>query len=209
TLLNAEYQTRQLGEWIEITFEAPSRVAQIEFYDPGLEIQEEQRTYKFSWVSEHPVASFQYKVQQPVDTDGLIINGQFAQALLQPDGLNYAFTEPRTVSPQELMEIDLTYNKNSNTLTVAQFAPPASQEDLQQDSTSKPPVNWLPILLYLTGGGLIAFGILNLRKPKNAKSGRKRRRASKQSTQQFCHQCGTSAQQEDQFCRECGTKLRI
>lgn len=214
-LVNAEYTMEEDGDWTKISITANSTYIHVEYYDPGLDKNGIDRNFEFNWLGDHPVKVLQYKVQQPPDATNMKLSLPMSAPVAQ-DGLNYYFAELSDLGIGENQSLSISYNKESNALTVESKV----QQDETQAESSTPlsqQINYRWVLAAIAVG-LIAYGVYNslqVNKPKKRSS---RKSASKRSRRTvkgpkveniFCHSCGAGGGKNDKFCRECGEKLRV
>jgi hypothetical protein len=59
------YSVEPEGTWRELVLTTSSNELYIEYYDPSIVTNEEERSYDFSWISDYPIEKLVVKVQQP------------------------------------------------------------------------------------------------------------------------------------------------
>ena len=64
-LYNLAYSVEPEGTWREIVLSTSSNELYIEYYDPSIVTNEEERSYSFSWISDYPIDKLIVKAQQP------------------------------------------------------------------------------------------------------------------------------------------------
>lgn len=231
-LFSVDYKTENEGDWRIVTFTATLREVQIEYYDPNLEQDGDQRKFRFNWSGDYDIEQMIMQVQLPVGaTDMRITPGPVSSQVLG-DGMTYYFKEIGSVTKGQTFSINLAYQKKSDLLSVeslqVQPSAPLSPTNTWQDQLQAA----LPWLFPKDGSNQIlpwALGILALalifgggywywrsgREEPVAKRRRGRRPAAATATPQtleaggvYCHQCGKRASPGDVFCRSCGTRLR-
>ncbi len=57
------YQRQVEGDWAVLTFTAQSSIIQLEYYDPGLSKQGDQRSFTYTWSGDYAVNTFQLIAQ--------------------------------------------------------------------------------------------------------------------------------------------------
>jgi hypothetical protein len=220
-LVNLEYEINSDGVWSTIQMVASFPELQIEYYDPGLQIDGTQRNFSFEWYGQYAVAQSTVEVQQPLDTTDISLSPGPVRSETAADGLSYIIKEVGALSKGQNFKIELSYNKSSQALTISQLpvqpSAPLTTEPGWQDRMAVS----LPWILGVAGVLLIAGGALwywqTGRQPRANTT--KRGRASQKTTEYtndpvdeqvvYCHQCGKRASAGDRFCRSCGTRLRV
>lgn len=220
-LVNLDYEINSDGVWSTIQMVASLPELQIEYYDPGLQIDGTQRTYSFEWFGDYAVTQSSVEVQQPLDTTDISLSPGPVRSQIAADGLSYLIKEVGALSQGQNFEIELSYNKSSEALTISQLpvqpSAPLTTEPSWQDKMAEA----LPWILGIAGVLLIAGGAVwywqTGRQPQTTPT--RRGRASRKSTEFadspvdkraiYCHQCGKRASAGDRFCRSCGTRLRV
>jgi hypothetical protein len=219
-LFSVDYNRQVNGEWSLISFTATMPQFQLEYYDPSLVKENNQRHYEYRWLGDYAIDQLIVRVQQPAGATDMRISPNMGSGLTGDDGLIYFSTDIGSISQGDGFTISLDYQKEGDALTsgnlqVEPSAPINSSAPGRIDLTSTLP--WaLGILglLLIAGGGWWYWqsGREEVTEPK-----RRRRRVaagpSQPTTQTsdgaiYCHQCGKRAEPSDRFCRACGTRLR-
>lgn len=233
-LLNTPYTTTPLGDDLAIVLQTDALEFRVEYYDPGLTFQENERAYTFQWLADYPVQGVAVRVQQPANASGLTLEPTFTSAGVGEYGLNYHVAALGPLTIGQALTVQLAYQKSTATLSVDAVgaASPSTTNTPAQAPASLSP--WL--VVGLSGGTLLLVGGLiwyarSGSRPRSRKSAshsasapRRRgpveasvpeqpRRASPGAqthpAARFCTHCGQPAEASDQFCRKCGTKLRV
>jgi hypothetical protein len=217
-LLNAEYDYQVVGEMAEIMLIADNANIHIEYYDPGLQIDGDQRHFDYTWQGDYAVNRLAFEVQQPTGASQLQTIPPLGAGQVSSDGLTYYRAEFNALDAGQTFELSLDYAKSSDTLTAGQSQPPVSAtEPVQADA----PIDWVQILPWvgvIIGLGIVAFGAYRFWQASKAESsahshkptkrGGRRKAAGSGGKRVFCHECGTQSQPGDSFCRNCGARLR-
>lgn len=220
-LVYAEYTYDVVGDWGYVDVSASSTNLQIEYYDPGLVIDGSQRTFGYTWPGDYAVNELNVQVQQPPEARNVSISPSLGSGSTAGDGLVYYQASLGSLASGEGFDLELSYEKDTDTLTVTQLQPSQPQPTQAQPATGETSdlsdiLPWLGV-----GGGvvLIGFGVYRYWQTANADaavSKPKRHRRRKPGTSEapaagvaaYCHQCGTRAQGGDRFCRNCGAQLK-
>jgi hypothetical protein len=217
-LLVAESTRNVDGERATILINMPSLEGQLEYY-ADLTLEGSRRNFLFAWPGGVAADSFSYEVQRPVGVLQLEIKPPPDRQRVGGDGLTYAWVEHGPLEVTERPVIELSYEKESMTLTAQALQPsqpsnPSSPEpQVSTNGGTLPP--WLPAAF----GGLVLGLALSWywwssRKPPDT-SHRPRPAKTIQSKEpaagigaNFCYNCGTKTKSGANFCMSCGTKLR-
>lgn len=217
SLISTPFDRQVNGEWGLITFTATSPKIQLEYYDPSLEKEAEQRHYEYTWPGDYAVQNLTIQAQLPIGAEDVRFSPSINSNFTGQDGMVYYATEVGTLSAGETYTIAMEYAKSNDLLSGDQFEvqPSANLEVSGQTDW----LSYLPWVLGLLGITLItAGGFWYWRQSKNEEAGpqqRRRRRAvpSEIGTPNtgedvYCHNCGKRASSNDKFCRSCGTRLK-
>lgn len=214
-LYNLDYTSRIAGEWAIISFTTPSLQVQLEYYDPGLEMNGMQRFFTYTWPGDYPVSSMTVQVQRPIATTEMYIYPSLGSGRTGWDGLTYYTAVIGSMAAGLPFDIEITYTKTDDTLSSSLRPVQPSEPITLQTAGRIAPVTAVPwalafLGLLLVGGAGVwywrsgraavrRFAPLRPRLPKNPPV----------PLAAYCHQCGKRAQPGDIFCRACGAKLRI
>ena len=213
------YDTRVMGDWLEISFIATTPAIQFEYYDPGLLKEGAQRSFDFTWPGDYAVNSLVLRVQHPLGGTDVTVTPAMGRVVQDSVGFVYTIIEVGELDQASVFDIGLNYLKESDALSIESF-------EIQPSATITPGTSsllnldqwwvWLLIALglILIGGGGFWYWRMGRQEPDP-----KKRRHHKTSVQDavgvssgkaiYCHQCGKRADARDHFCRSCGTRLRI
>jgi hypothetical protein len=227
-LYNVAPEREVHGEWAVITFLATMPEAQIEYYDPGLQIDGAVRQYTYQWPGDYAVDTLSFQVQQPAGAIDFSIEPGLGDSIQGSDTLLYYGAEVGTVPAGEPFFLDINYEKSSDALSVelveliqVQPAEPIDLDTPGRVSLTDSLSNWLvPVLLGSLGLALIAGSGFwfwrSGRRPTPPHPPRRGRRATSVNLDNevadggvYCHHCGKRASGGDRFCRACGMQLRV
>lgn len=216
---NVAYTREVQGEWAVITFQATLPSAQLEYYDPGLELEGANRHYVYHWPGDYAVKSALIIVQNPLGATDLQTIPRLATKTQDPSGLIYFGQEIGAMEAGQTFDVTLDYAKETTDLTV-DFLNVQPSTPIDADTPGRVNLtDLLPWGLGLAGVLLVAGGAYywvagrNRAVPRPAPRNRHRRAdaaaetADAQENGVFCHQCGKRTGSGDRFCRSCGTKL--
>ncbi len=204
------YQRQVEGDWAALTFTAQSSIIQLEYYDPGLSKQGDQRSFTYTWSGDYAVNTFQLIAQQPFDASSFKTTPALTEQVSGVNGLSYYQGTFMGLSAGDQPTLSIEYQKPSDILS----ADASPQQAPATDASSPGTNDWLIVLLGIVGVGIIGYGIYSYTQ---GSSSRRRSRSTQQRKARsggaqgkvFCHHCGTQARKDDKFCRECGKKLRV
>lgn len=212
-----DYKTIVEGEWLRVSFTAPTQGIQIEYYDPRLKRTQTKRDYEYRWMSDYKVKFMTVRVQQPLNVTSFIISPQMGTGRQETDGLTYYTNMLGSLSANVPMTIRLTYDKPDDTLSSTSLTVQPSQPINRQTPGRTSLQEALPWALLVVGVVLVTGGVLWYWRSRRKQPAEHRRHPPKSketptpaSTTEviYCSQCGKRAAPGDSFCRVCGTKLR-
>ena len=230
-LYNVKYDQTVDGDWLRISFTAPSAELQLEYYDPSLARTGNNRSFSYRWSGDYRVRSMLVRIQQPVNaSDFQLINSplKLGAGSKADDGLTY-YNVPidGIIESGTPFGVQFGYSKPDDTLSspdgVVQPRPASGSTTALNGSLAA--TNSSLIWLALGAGlALILFGgfwyyqqqrassvpaASSRRRHNYSTQARSTSRAESSSIQVYCHQCGKRASPGDAFCRACGVKLKI
>lgn len=225
-LLNAAYTRQVEGDWAMITITATMPEIQLEYYDPQIEKDGNERNYSYVWPGDYNVDLMRMVIQQPIGASQMRVEpdlGSFTQ--IQGDPMQYYLMEVGSPKAGEKVSVEVNYSKDTDNLSVenlqVQPTGPINGDDGSGQSNLLSYLPWLIGglgLLLLVGGLLWYWRMHKLDQQSTAKKRSRRSRSTIKSPEQisaengnqgvFCHQCGKRAASGDRFCRSCGSKLR-
>ena len=222
SLYNLPYTREVSGIWATISFTADIAELQIEYYDPALQIDGQQRQFDFTWPGDYATDSLAIQVQQPFDASGMLISPSFGAGIAGGDGLTYYNHDVGQLNAGQTIEISLQYSKASDTFSIQSLpVQPSGEIPADEGGSIQVPQSALLAIAGVVGAALIVGGVIwYQRSGQQTKAAARRRRRSPSATRPaqpgpaeegsiYCHKCGKRAQAGDRFCRSCGTELRI
>jgi hypothetical protein len=195
-----------------MTFITPDPGFRVEYYLPYA-INDNQRTFEFTWQAAIPVRNFQLKVQRPVFAANLDTEPAAANIARSVDGFVY-HTFPATAVPADQpFSLRVNYTMTSDQLSATRL--PSVDSTAQNPAMPGTPasaygINWA--LVALIAGGILIFGALVWQLASRRSSSGTRASAGtggekKLSRAKFCRNCGEAVDEGDRFCSGCGTEL--
>lgn len=223
-LYTAPYEREVSGDWAIIRFRATTLEMQVEYYDPGLAQEGNQRRFTYSWPGDYAVDTLILQVQQPIGAQDLTISPRLGNTSTGADGLVYHSSNFGAVPQGETFDIEVSYTKTGNNLSASSVevipsAPIDANTAGRMDLSSMVPWILAGLGVLLIAGGSVWYWRSGRESSQvRGTSPRRRRPAAQQAggTNQadeaghvYCHQCGRRAGPGDRFCRTCGTALRV
>ncbi len=224
-LYNLNYDIAQQGDWVQISFTTPVPNIRVEYYDPTLKIDNQQRNFTFRWPGDYTVQNLVLQVQQPSNASEMTFTPNQESEQTVQDGITYHALKEGQVNAGTAFDLKIAYRKPDNRLTSQDsFSPAQPIQPIDNRTAGRvSPIEMLPWILGGFGVLLIVIGLLwywkagQAQQAEAVKAGRPRH-PSRHGTASptpvsneegpYCHQCGKRAAPGDQFCRACGTKLR-
>ncbi|HEA69491.1 MAG TPA: zinc ribbon domain-containing protein [Desulfobacterales bacterium] len=195
-----------------LTFITPDLRFRVEYYLPYL-VDNDRRSFDYTWLADIAVNQFQLKVQQPITSGSLKTEPTTENVLKGGDGFDYHIFSPRTVPSGQPFSLHVEYNMTTSQLSVERLPPSNTgiqAPGLPATSTAGTGINW-PMVAIVTGGLVIIVVLVwqiasrrpssNIGKPIHAE-------LEKQSQAKFCHGCGVPVKKVDKYCSECGAALQ-
>ena len=207
-----------VGEWNQLTFTTPYPEIWIEYYDPSLTVEDDQRSFEFRWVGDYLINDLQIEVQRPLTATNMTFKESMGEPQIGNDGLTYFFSNVGELKANTNVSLHIEYTKSDDTLSSSVAAPVQPVTPLNiDDSVGKTSfVQILPFIVAGIGLVMLIFGVfwyMNKNKETTTKPRQRHTAVKRTSIQEgeaiFCHRCGRRADPGDVFCRACGTKLKI
>ncbi len=223
--VNVAYERQVLGEWATLILTTDAPGLQIEYYDPGIERNGTSRRFQYNWPGDYAVGNVILLVQQPTGAENITTFPNLGSQTQDDYGLFYYGGEIGSIAAGETFDLTVTYEKQSDVLTV-NYLPVESSQPVSEETAGRVNVgDYLPLGLGMLGGVVIMVGVYwywsTGRKLGASRAIPRRATPSKQAMEPelhvnegdvqsvFCQQCGKRAEAGDKFCRACGTKLRV
>jgi hypothetical protein len=209
--LNAEFSGPvEDGDWQVVTFFVKEySTYRLEYYQPIPRVGTE-RSFSYQWNGEYPVNDFRIEIKVPEDSTGVkskpvLPFAPSAQFLSSGASVN-------NLEAGETYQIDLKYSRTSDETVLPSSPLVTTSEPITQNTAGRVTLDSLPYilggvgLLLILGAGYYFLQTTSVQAFKPRK--RQSRKKEDESTNIYCHECGTRAHADDRFCRVCGTKLR-
>ena len=194
-----------------LRFITPDLRFRVEYYLPYT-VNNNQRSFDYTWIAAIPVNNFQLRIQQPASASTLNTEPASANVVRSGDGFDYHTFPARAVPAGQPFSLHVDYKMTTAQLSAASL--PSPNTSVQTPALPVTPstgfgINWA--LVAIVAGGLIIIVTLiwqiasrrpspNIRKPIDS-------RVEKQSRAKFCRNCGEQMDEGDRFCSGCGSEL--
>jgi hypothetical protein len=223
-LYDLEYTLVPEGDWNRIVFISPGADLQVEYYDPGIQVDVTQRTITYRWIGDYALRDLDVIVQQPRGASALSILPSLGQGHLNPDDeLVYYESSMGSLDAGVAFNLTVTYQKKDDSLSATLVSvKPAGQFPVRYTFKDRMNIFFTSIVhergLAVTGVLILAWLVLFLvtiwlagspvfnrfrRRPKPAAI----QKDGNASPPVYCSQCGKKAHPGDIYCRVCGSKL--
>lgn len=202
------FSSRSSGQ---ITFGIPDLRFRLEYYLPYV-INDNQRTFDFSWLADLSVDRLLLRVQQPFSASSFSTKPATTDVLRGEDGFTYHVFPAQPVPAGQSFSVHVAYTMIGTQLSAESLAPPSTGvEGPGSPVTFKTGagINWPAVAV--VGGGIIIVMVFVWRiatyraaatQPEPVPQPTK---GTKQSCSKFCRNCGNPIGKDDKFCSECGS----
>ena len=214
SLTTLELSIAYQGQWKILQFTSPSNTIRLEYNDPNLTIDGNDRYFQFNWFSFYKVENLSLQVQGAVNAGELQSYPKLDK--FQENGNNrpyYRITNG-PFREEKLVTFNFWYTENASPLTN-----PAQQvemgAEISENTPGRPPspIKLLVWFLVVEFSLIILIGVYYFWVRKKTEIRREHMydglgiiNPEKQFV--FCHECGKRSSPGDKFCSNCGTELR-
>jgi len=195
-----------------ITFALPDLRFRLEYYLP-YEVNNDQRTFDFSWLADLSVNRFQVRVQQPAFASSLTTVPTTENVFKAQDGLTYYTFPVQSVPAGQSFSVHVDYTMATDKLSIETLAPPKTrvqEPGLPSISKGEVGIKW-PVAAVVVSGIILVILSVWLIATYRARSNRHIPRHEKgkiKSPSRFCSDCGNPIGKDDGFCSQCGSALK-
>jgi len=194
-----------------LTFITPDSRFRVEYYFPYT-VNNNQRSFDFTWLADIPVQSFQLRVQRPTSAVSLNTEPASTNVVAGGDGFEYHTFSAQDLPAGQPFSLHVAYTMGSAQLSAASMPPPntgAQAPALPAGPGTPSGFSWA--LAAVVAGGVIIIGamiwqIASRRRTPDSRSANESRVEAGARTR-FCRNCGSKVDEDDRFCRECGSEL--
>ena len=189
----------------KLTFITPDLRFRVEYYFPYT-VNNDQRSFDYTWIADLSVDKFQLKIQQPLSAGFLSTVPGTENVVKVGDGFDYHTYPVRSVPGGQPFSVHVEYQMTTAKLSVESL--PQQNNSLQTSeiadrSTLGSGISW-PIVAIAIGGLMILIVLVWQIASRRSLSGK---RNVGQSKGKFCPHCGQPVSEEDNFCPGCGKGL--
>jgi len=202
-LLNLPHDRTPAADAIALRFTLPERFFHVEFYDP-IATGQSERSYRYVWPGDLPVAALDLIVQEPAAATGLAVAPELAERSTGSDGLRYRSAKLGPAAQGKAVPIEVRYAKSDprTSVEILKSGASAAGNTVGTSSEERDAFRMFlltgAIALLVTGASLVYF--LWWRR-------RERPGAGGDAEAKFCGKCGSAAAPGDRFCSKCGAAL--
>jgi hypothetical protein len=203
-LLNLQYERKDAGDFITLSFKVPERFFHVEFYDP-LPTGKSERSYTYVWPGDFAVDRLSVVVQEPAAASNFSVQPNLDATASGQDGLRYRSGELGVHQAGKRLPIKVSYAKpdaRTSTDILGQKAPEPAPTPApvagSSDEVTKGVLVFILALSLLIG---IGTALIWWRGRANTSTAQARGAGA-------CTKCGTPRDADDRFCSNCGARLK-
>ena len=195
-----------------ITFTLPDLRFRLEYYLP-YKVNNDQRTFDFTWLAELSVNRLEVRLQRPVYASSLTTVPTTENIFTAQDGLTYYTFPVQSIPAGQSFAVHVDFRMTTDKLSVESLAFPKTRvQETGLLSTSKGDVGikW-PVAAVVIGGIILVTLFVWLVATYRPRSNRQILRHTKgkmKSSSRFCSDCGNPVGKDDRFCSHCGSALK-
>ncbi len=186
-----------------LTFTTSEFRFRVEYYFPYT-VNNNRRSFDFTWLADLSVNKFQLRVQQPISASSLSTEPATANMVRGENGFDYQIFSERAVPAGETFSLHVDYEMTTDRLSVESLSPPKTD-----GQTSGTGIN-LAFAAIVIGGLIVVVSLvwqLASRRPSPLNNKSADTRVEKRKRSGFCRNCGEPVGEGDSFCSVCGTEL--
>jgi hypothetical protein len=205
------------ADFATLTIKVTDPYIQMEYYDPGLSKNGDQRQYVYEWLGDFPVDNFRLELREPLKSSNVSVDPALTNTVLDNEGFQFSEWKETNLKAGQKLSFTINYQRNTDSPSTSflQVQPSLPlDQNVQGESTLNLYLPWalggLGVALLLIAGGVYwASG----RAGRAVSRSRKRLSAASEESddddeQAYCAQCGKRAQAGDRFCRACGARIK-
>ncbi len=217
-LYDLKYSIEAQGDWLLVRFTSPRPHVWLEYNDPRLKIDNQQRQFKFVWPGDYAVNQMKLRILQPANATHMSFTPGVGSESVLEDGNLFYVKQVDQVPAGATVTIDVTYQKPDQTFaaTALPVYPVQPITPRTAGRLSRDMVGWVLGILgtLLIVGGIFWFlhsgrSLPETIRKQNGGAAKKEAHVIPESPENaiYCRQCGRRASPGDTFCRTCGTKI--
>ncbi len=213
-LVPLEWEAVATGQWLDIQFTTQASEIRLEYYDPAIVKQDDERSFTFTWSSFYTVNNLSIFVQQPYGVGEVITDPEMTQLVnTTPNKIGYYMLEAGQVDAG--VPYNLQFNYSTDALNLAYPAMDVFAAAPINRNTTGRAASILSVvlgLLVIATALLLLIGLyyVRFRKKKSLQKtvgGPDGVVINPDKQAVFCHECGSRSRPGDSYCRNCGTEL--
>lgn len=203
-----------IGNWKDVNFTATTPTIRIEYYDPSLVRQGDQRAYEYRWLSSYPADSFSLSLRRPSGASDIISDPPMEKSLDDIAEYEFYAFDAGAIPAGEIFAISIRYTKSASNLAYPAMevepAVPVNEATPGRAPSPMSVVMWLltvavaVLIMLVIYYGWFRANVIN--KNERMVQGVGIMNPEKQVV--FCHECGKRSRPGDTYCSNCGTELR-
>jgi hypothetical protein len=194
-----------------LSFITPDLRFRLEYYLPYA-VNNQQRTFNFSWLAAISVNKFKLTVQRPLFASQLTTEPVSINIFSGEDGFTYYAFSEQVVPAGQSFSVRVDYTMTKDQLSVERLATPSTGVQTPgSPSTAKTGanVNW-PLLAVVAVALIILMVFvwkIAIRRGGSNQPITHNADAKKESNLKFCSNCDNPVDKDDKFCSKCGAGL--
>jgi hypothetical protein len=213
-LVPLEWEVSGTGQWLDIQFTTQTSEVRLEYYDPNIIKQDDQRSFNFMWSSFYTVNDLSIYIQQPYGAGELTTDPGMTQVSTSASKSTYYMLDVGAVDAGIPYELNFSYTKDTSNLAYPALSVSAASPINRNTAGRAASILSVVLgLLVIATAVLLIIGIYYVRFRKKTNSrimdgGQDGVVVNPDQEAVFCHECGSRSRAGDSYCRNCGTELR-
>lgn len=225
-MYNVEYTLEPQGSWKQVVLTTSSNELYLEYYDPRLGKNDDERSFAFSWICDYPIDRLVIKAQEPRNSKNFKFDPELGPGELNAyDNLIYHTGDFGALASGITFYAQLSYTRTGSELSASNLpliaATPMNQDLRFSKKISDVMTQILDNRSLSTAGMLIFLGILMMlgvilfassgNDPLSNYLFKRKKKAAENDEMavhvQYCPHCGKRTYPGDRFCRGCGNTI--
>ena len=202
------------GDWKNVIFSPTTATIRIEYYDPNLVRQGDQRAYEYRWLSSYPAESFSLSFRRPSGASDIISDPPMEKSLDDIAEYEFYAIDAGPIPAGEEFAVSISYLKSSGSPAYPPLevepAVPVNEATPGRAPSPMSVVMWLltvavaVLIMLVIYYGWFKANVIN----KNDRMVQGVGIMNPEKQVVFCHECGKRSRPGDAYCSNCGTELR-
>ncbi|HNS51392.1 MAG TPA: zinc ribbon domain-containing protein [Anaerolineae bacterium] len=201
-LINLDFETRQEGEWLVVSFLLDSSGFQIEYYAP-LAQSGDERSYVFTYPANYAVTAFSLSAQQPRTARAFTLDPPATSVSTGTDGLTYHEVAVGSLAQGGPESWVIRYLKSDESLSSgARSSAPTTPLPATVGQGAGSSTAWIFLIAFIAvvAVGAGAFWLGRRSGPSPVDGG--------EVDASFCHSCGARVPRDARYCPKCSAAVR-